>query len=278
MKKIISISLVLILALGLLAGCGSSNELKVAMSPDFAPMEFVDTSKSGQEQFVGFDVELAKYIASEMGKTLVIMPMSFEACQAAVQSGNVDMSISGFSKTDERAANYNLSDFYYAGDNETQQSIIVLKENEGKYTKAEDFSGMKIGVQSASLQLNLVNAQLPEDIEVMQFIDLGTAVEALKANTVDAVAVAHGNGEAIMSNDSSIAFSGFDFEVTDDESNNVILLKKGDDELTKQVNEILAKALAEGKYPVWYADAKALAGIETADEIVYDEEGNVSQD
>lgn len=38
-------------------------ELHVALSPDFSPMEFVDSSKTGQEQYVGFDVSLAKFIA-----------------------------------------------------------------------------------------------------------------------------------------------------------------------------------------------------------------------
>ena len=37
--------------------------LTVATSPDFAPMEFVDIAKSGQEQYVGFDILLANYIA-----------------------------------------------------------------------------------------------------------------------------------------------------------------------------------------------------------------------
>ena len=37
--------------------------LTVALSPDFSPMEFVDSSKSGQDAYVGFDVTLAKYLA-----------------------------------------------------------------------------------------------------------------------------------------------------------------------------------------------------------------------
>ena len=138
MKKIIALVLaILLLAALCLGGCAKKEEpkkttLTVAISPDFAPMEFVDTTKSGQDQYVGFDVTLAKYIASEMGLTLVIKPMSFDACQAAVQTGSVDMSISGYSVTDERKENYNLSDYYYAGENETEQAIITTKANEGK--------------------------------------------------------------------------------------------------------------------------------------------------
>ena len=73
--------------------------MHVALSPDFAPMEFVDTSKTGQDQYVGFDVTLAKYIADKLGVKLVIEPMSFEACQAAVSTKDVDLSISGYSRT-----------------------------------------------------------------------------------------------------------------------------------------------------------------------------------
>ena len=201
MKKIVSLLLVLLLIAGLCcaAGCAKKDSgtktLTVAISPDFAPMEFVDTSKTGQDQYIGFDVMLAKYIAQEMGRTLVIKPMSFDACQAAVQTGTVDMSISGFSYTAERAENYNLSDYYYAGDNETEQSIITIKENEGKWTKAEDFAGKKVGAQTASLQMSLCNEQLPDGVTIMEFSDIGTAVEALRNGNIDALAVANGNGK-----------------------------------------------------------------------------------
>ena len=280
MKKIIALLLALLLVVCCLGGCGKKDAgkktLTVAISPDFAPMEFVDTSKTGQEQYIGFDVMLAQYIAKEMGCTLVIKPMSFDACQAAVQTGSVDMSISGFSYTAERAENYNLSDYYYAGENETEQSIITTKANEGKWTKAEDFAGLTVGAQTASLQMNLCNEQLPEGATIKEFSDLGTAVEALRNGNIDALAVAKGNGKAIIANNDSLAFTGFEFQVDEAAENNVILLKKGNDALTKQVNEILAKALAAGLYGPWYEEAEKLAGIETAAEVGYDDQGNVA--
>ena len=75
--------------------------LTVALSPDFSPMEFVDSSKTGQEQYVGFDITLAKYIAENLGVELVIEPMGFDASQTAVYTGSVPMSISGYSWTEE---------------------------------------------------------------------------------------------------------------------------------------------------------------------------------
>ena len=67
MKKILSMILAVVMILGLVAGCGAKDEknvLKVALSPDFSPMEFVDPTKEGQDKYVGFDVTLAKFISS----------------------------------------------------------------------------------------------------------------------------------------------------------------------------------------------------------------------
>ena len=278
MKKIVSLILALCMMLAF-AGCGASDEnvLKVAISPDFAPMEFVDTSKSGQDSYVGFDVSLAKYIAEELGMELEILPMSFDACQGAVQTGSVDMSISGFSWTEERAANYNLSDYYYAGDNETEQVIITTKANEGKFPTAADFSGLKVAAQTASLQLALCQEQLPEDCEIVEVVDLTTAFLQLQSGEFDAMAVATGQAEVLIANNPEIAaLSGFQFEVSAEYEANVIMLQKGADELTAQVNELLAEAYEAGYYGVWYEEALALAESANSQEVSYDDEGNVA--
>ena len=280
MKKLISAALVLAMVLSF-AGCNSSKKetLKVATSPDFAPMEFVDSSKKGQESYVGFDITLAKYIAEGLGKELEIAPMSFDACQVAVEVGSVDMSISGFSWTAKRAENYNMSDYYYAGDNETEQTIVTTKANEGKFTSAADFSGKKIAAQTASLQLDLCKEQLPADCEIVEVGDLTTAFLQLQNGDFDGIAVAVGQAKVFISNNAeTTALSGFNFEVDPKSVGNVVLMPKGADELTAKVNEILAKAYNEGLYEKWYADALELSGVETAQEVSYDDDGNVASD
>ena len=72
MKKLIVLTLAVLMVLGLFAGCQPADNsgkpvLKAAVSPDFAPMEFVDPTKTGQDKFVGFDISLAKFIAEELG-------------------------------------------------------------------------------------------------------------------------------------------------------------------------------------------------------------------
>jgi len=280
MKKAIIILLTAALLLGAF-GCQkkTASKLTVAMSPDFAPMEFVDTSKSGQEQYVGFDVTLANYLARELGMELEIKPMSFDACQTAVQLGSVDMSISGFSWTAEREENYLISDYYIAGDNETQQSVITLKAKEGTAAAPEAFAGWKVGAQAASLQEKLVQeALLPAGAELVTYKSIDDAVLALQTGKIDALAVAHGNGEAIISNNPDIAFAGYDFEVDPKYENNVILLNKKSTELLQKVNAALQKALEANYYDGWYEDAKALAGIETASEVSYNDDGTAPAD
>ena len=278
MKKIVSLILVACMLFAF-AGCGASGKevLKVALSHDFAPMEFVDVSKSGQDSYVGFDVTLAKFIADELGMDLEIVPMSFNACQVAVETKSVDMSISGFSWTEQRAENYNLSDYYYAGDNETEQVIVTTKENEGKFTSAADFSGLKVAAQTASLQLDLCKSQLPEDCEIVEVGDLTTAFLQLKNGDFDALALATGNAEVFIANNpNDVAMSGFIFEVDPKYTANVILLNKDSDDLLAKVNEILAKAYENGYYDVWYEEALALAEGENAADVSYDDEGNVA--
>lgn len=251
---------------GVLDEIKASGELHITLSPDFAPMEFIDSSKDGQEQYVGFDVTLAKYIAEYIGVDLVIEPMSFDACQTAVYTGSVPMSISGYSWTEERSENYEISDYYYAGDNETEQVILIKKTDADKYTSAEDFSGVDVGAQNASLQMNLLTSQLP-DANPITIGDLGVGVLELQNGSIEALAVAKGNAEMILDSNPDLMICSWKFEVAAEYEANVILITKGETALLNIVNEALAKAYADGLYGTWYEDAVALAKSENAAEV-----------
>ena len=252
----------------------TDEEIVVAMSPDFAPMEFVDLSRSGDDQYVGYDVLLAKYIANHLGKKLVIKPMSFDAVMTAVQTGNADMGISGFSWTAERAENYFITDWYEAGENETEQVIITTAENEGKLTDAASFEGLKVGAQGGSLQELLVKEQLP-GAECVLMTDLNDLATALLTGKIDALAVAQGNGESFISaNDGKLAQSGFQFEIDEKYKNNVVLINKDNAELGEQVNAIIAQQKADDVADAWYEASQMLGNIKTIDELGYDDQGN----
>ena len=240
--------------------------LTVALSPDFSPMEFVDSSKTGQEQYVGFDITLAKYIAENLGVELVIEPMGFDASQTAVYTGSVPMSISGYSWTEDRAQNYELSDYYYAGENETRQALLIKKENADKYTSPEDLAGQDVGAQNASLQMQLVTEQLA-DANPVAIGDITVGVMELKSGNIEALAVAYGNAEMIIDANPDLVICTWEFDVKAEYSANVIMMQKGETELLDAVNAILAQAKEANLYDGWYKDAVELGKSENAQEL-----------
>ena len=294
MKKMISMLLALVMALSLVA-CGAqptTNDnddtasggdsaaepanalekikadgvLTVALSPDFSPMEFVDSSKTGQDQYVGFDVTLAKYIAENLGVELVIEPMSFDASQTAVYTGAVPMSISGYSWTEERAANYELSDYYYAGDNETRQALLIRKDDADKYSSPEALAGQDVGAQNASLQMQLVTEQL-SGANPVAIGDITVGVMELKSGNIEALAVAYGNAEMIVDANPELTICTWEFDVKAEYSANVIMMGKGETELLDAVNALLAQAKENNLYDGWYKDAVELGKSENAQEL-----------
>ena len=245
---------------GVLDEIKASGELHITLSPDFAPMEFIDSSKDGQEQYVGRDVFLAKYIADYIGVKLVIEPMSFDACQTAVYTASVPMSVSGYVWTEERAESYEISDYYYDGDNKIEPVILIRTADAEKYTSSEDFNGVDIGAQNASLQMQLVTSQLP-DANPVAVGDVGTGVLELQNGSIEALAVAKGNAEIIMDANPDLVLCPWEFTITEETEAFVILITKGETALLNVVNEALAKAYSEGMYGAWHDEAVALAKV-----------------
>jgi hypothetical protein len=67
------------------------------------------------------------------------------------------MSISGYSWTETRAENFELSDYYYAGDNETEQVLLIRKDDAAKYNTAESFNGEQALISGATMSSDAVD-------------------------------------------------------------------------------------------------------------------------
>ncbi len=232
----------------------AAGKLVVATSPDYPPYEFIDLTKTGQESYVGSDIELAKYIAEQLGVELVIEAMDFTAVQAAVTQGKADLGISGLSYLPERAESMELSGFY--GENTDGQVLIVPKGQESVYNSAEAFAGKKVAAQNASLQFNLVTEQLPGAV-IEPISNLNEAVMMVVTGKVDALAASGDNAQAFVKNYDQIAIAAFEFDYSTDGM--VVGAPKGETDLIAAVNEIIKKANAEGLYEKWLDEAALLA-------------------
>ena len=173
-------------------------------APDFAPMEFKNVGAKGVE-YVGSDIELGKYIAEKLGVELEIKAMEFSAIQQGLASGTIDMGISGFAYTEERAETLGLSDRYNIQSEDKGHTLLVLKEDAASYKTAEDFSGKKVVAQNASLQQSLVTEQLPSDIQFQPVTAITDGVLMLTTGKADALAVSYDNGEMLMKSYPEIA-------------------------------------------------------------------------
>ncbi|MBQ7795098.1 MAG: transporter substrate-binding domain-containing protein [Lachnospiraceae bacterium] len=240
-----------------------SGKLVIGTSPDFAPMEFKDVTKTGDEMYVGSDMAMARYIAEAMGLELEIKAMEFSAIQQAVNSGTIDCGISGFAYTAERAENYGTSILYNVVEEDEGHTVLVMKGEGANYDEAADFSGKKVLAQNASLQQSLVSAQLPTDIEFQPVTTVTDGVLMIINDKADALAVSHDNGEMLVAAYPEVEMTTFKFDHEDD--GNIILMKKGEDELVEAINEVLAEINESGIYETWTEEAQALAeslGIE----------------
>ena len=100
-----------------LVGCGGGDQakqeakvLRVGSAIDFAPFEFQD---EGQKDYQGFDMDLIRAIAKEMGSEAEIQNIGFDGLIPALQAKNIDVIISGMTINDERKQKVNFSDPYY---------------------------------------------------------------------------------------------------------------------------------------------------------------------
>jgi len=90
---------------------GSKGVLRVGTSAVIEPFSFVD----GSQKIVGFDIELAHYIAKKLDLKLQVATMKFGDLIPALQAGKVDMIAACITINDERAKQVLFSEPYYSG-------------------------------------------------------------------------------------------------------------------------------------------------------------------
>lgn len=135
-------------------------------SADNPPYEFV---KSGD--VVGFDIDLGKAIAKEIGRNIVFKDISFAGLVPALIAGHGDCVIASISPTQSKRENMDFSIPYF----ESQSAIVLLKND--KFDNVSDeaifpiliLSGKTVGVQLGTHhETDLVNASI-EDLSIRRY-------------------------------------------------------------------------------------------------------------
>ncbi|MCF6462084.1 amino acid ABC transporter [Clostridium sp. Cult1] len=238
-----------------LEGIKNKGKLVLGTSADYPPFEF-HKMIDGKDEIVGFDIEIAKYVARELGVELEIKDMDFDKLLGGLSTGMLDIVAAGMNPDPEREKEANFTDIYY----ESTHSVLINKEDESKIASMEDLNGKSIGVQIGTTQEKIAETEI-KDSDVVSLSSNPDIVMNLKTMKIDcaimetpvAKSFAKAN-EEIMVIEDLIIDSGTEGVA--------IATKKGNDELTQRINEILAKAKSEGLIEKWIVEANELNDLD----------------
>lgn len=224
-------------------------KLTIGTSPDFAPYEFYHIN-NGNPELVGFDIALAQKIADEMGLELQVVPMDFDGILMELQNGNVDLGISGFSPSPERAQTFDFSDIYYTGG----QAFVIRKADSDKYKDYAAFDKLPVGAQTGSIQMGLAEENTP-NANIIGLAKVTDIISELVSGKLEGAFIEKAVAEQYIKNYPELEIA---WDVPYDTEGSAIALKKGSD-LLPAVNEVIAKALSDGSMDEYIATAQELA-------------------
>lgn len=238
--------------------------IEVATEPYFAPNEFIDPTITGDDNIVGSDIELAKYIADDLGVELRLKPMDFTSVLGSMTSGKFDMAISALAYTPSRAETMNLSKGYYYGSEDPQKAygILIRKEDADKIKTIEDLADKTVAAQNGSLQEMFVREQIPAYKQYNQVSSTNDAFLMVQTGRADAMAAALKMAELYLESNPEcglMILPDFYFTVDLDTQGTRIGIPLGEDELTDRINEIIDEIIEQDLYNQWYEEYKAYA-------------------
>lgn len=243
---------------GRLGAIRDAGKLTVATEPYFAPEEFIDPSKTGQDQFVGSDMELARLIAERMGVELEIVPLEFGPVITSVVEGKYDLAISALAYTAERAEAMELSIGYHFTDESKTYGLLIRKEDADTIKGPEDLSDKIVVTQSGSIQEALVLAQIPAYKEFKKVSSMSPdAFLSVQEGKADAAAVSCENAQLYIDSNPDcglVVLDSFYFIIDAEFGGERIGAPKGETELIEFVNAILEEVNESGQYEAWFSE------------------------
>jgi ABC-type amino acid transport substrate-binding protein len=249
MKKL-SLVLCMILLVLIMAACGgdkevegsvvgetlknikSEGEIRIAMEGAYPPYNFINKSN----QLEGFDVDFAQEVAKRLGVKAVLLPNPWDSMIPALTSKKFDIIVSDMAITEERKKKVDFSDPYFT----TGNQLFVPKDSSIKVK--EDIKGKKIGVTISTTAADMVT-ELGADVKLYKNDFL--AFEDLTNGRLEGVATDQGVGAQIILDKKSTLVTIEGLLNTEEAG---ITIRKEDDDLRKEINQIISDMQKDGTY------------------------------
>lgn len=213
----------------------AAGKITVATEGEWSPFTYHDADTN---ELVGFDVEVAKEIASRLGVEAEFKEGDFDGGLTGVSQGTFDMMANGVDVTPDREQTFDFTD-PYAYDH----AVLVTKSDNESIKTFDDLKGKttanSVGSTYAAMgeQYGATVVNVPTLGETMELVLNGTADATINANT------------SVQDYFNTTGEKGLKVAATDPETTSyAIPLKKGSDNdtLREAINQAIAAMRADG--------------------------------
>lgn len=237
-----------------------SSQLRVGMECAYAPSNWQESAATDTNVPVenvagayaeGYDVQIARILADQLGKELVIVKLSWDGLIDALNQWQIDAIIAGMMDTAERRESINFSEPY----RETTYGLMVLADSPYlNATSIQDFSGAAVlGQQGTALD------DVIEQIEGVDHLSpVGSVpdmISRLQQGTCDAIVINVENAQGYLASNPNFRLVTFDegSGFTLPAKGSCVGLRKSDNELLDQINTILSGIDDDARAAMWQA-------------------------
>lgn len=240
------------------ATLGDGVTLRVGMEAAYAPYNWQATEASDTTIPIenvegayadGYDVQVAKRIAEELGMEPVAVKMDFGALVDSLNNGTIDIICAGMSVTPERAESADFTDSYI------DDEVIIVVKKDSDYagaTKLSDFAGASVLGQKDTFYDDLIE-EIPDVNHMTPVATVPLVVDAIENGTCDAITFSSMSLPNLLENYPDLMKveleEGEGFSDPSNPDNAAIA--KGQDEMLARLNEIIAGISEEERLEMW---------------------------
>jgi polar amino acid transport system substrate-binding protein len=221
--------------------------IRIGVMGEQAPWGAIDATGKN----IGYDVEVGRLIAEEMGVKVEFVPNAVPARIPNLLTGKVDLQMAVMGMYPDRAKAVQFSE-PYAG-----LKIILLSSAKNKITTIQDAKDLRIGVPRGAAQDKAITAALGDVPNIRRFDDDASNMQALVSGQVDAIG---GNTTYKLNLDKAAPGNDFEQKVVFNEQWMGVTTKLGDKEINAWLNQFIDKIRADGRLEAinkkWLGDEK----------------------
>lgn len=248
-KRVLSVLLCAVMAVSLLAGCGSGNSdnggesesdkayvqdkgtLVVGIT-NFEPMDYKDESG----EWVGFDADLARKFAESLGVEAEFVEIDWDNKIMELDGKTIDCVWNGMTLTPEVTSSMECTDAYL----NNAQVVVVPKEVADQYQDEESLADLNFAAEAGSAGEEELEAR---ELNVTPVTAQADALMEVAAGTSDAAVIDLLMAAAMIGDGTSYADHTYTVHLNNEEYG--VGFRKGSD-LTDELNDFFASCYEDG--------------------------------